>query len=196
QTLTLTATIAGWQPDKVQVEVSRKGWGRGRQLEMRANGYEYTAAIPADWVQDGELRYRFILQKNGLYHSYPANSSENPYAWDAYQADYYSLSVRKPGSTIDLFNPTIHDRVFLTPNWRRGFQSAFVSGDKSGELYYPLRINVRGDEELMGMQHYIGNIVNNLGENVTLGDIRMRVRVTGADVSDLRLALVNKWGTA
>jgi hypothetical protein len=196
QTLTLTATIAGWQPDKVQVEISRKGWGRGRQMEMQANGYEYTAAIPADWVGDGELRYRFILQKDGNYHSYPANSSENPYAWDAYQADYYSLTVRKPGASIDLFHPSRHDRIFLTPNWRRGFQSGFISGEHSGDLLYQLRISDLAVDEVMGLQHYIGDVVNGIGEEFQQSELRMRVRAVGAEATDLRVALVNKWGTA
>ena len=46
------------------------------------------------------------------------------------------------------------------------------------------------------MQHYIGNIVNNIGENFGQGEIRMRVRTAGSDLTDLRLSLVNKWGTA
>ncbi len=196
QPLPLQATIHGWVPDRVQVEISRKGWGRGRMLEMKANGFVYKAELPAEWVQDGEIRYRFILQKNGQFQSYPGNSTENPHAWDAFDSDYYPLPVRRADASIDIFHPSQHDRIFLTPNWRRGFQSAFVSGTHSGDLFYQLRINDLGDEEVMGMQQYIGNIVNNIGEIFNQGELRLRVRVTGADKSDLRLALVNKWGTA
>lgn len=198
QSFRVNAMIAGMQGGKATLQLSRRGGGflRNGNIQMLAEGNNYSAEVPAELVTEGQLHYRIIIQNGNEYRSYPGAIDGNPYSWDSYAAEYYKLDVRKVAAAIDLFDASKHENISLTPNWRRGFQYGFTSGNRTGQQIFQLSIEHPEENEIMGLQHFIGDMLKDIPATEKPTSLVVRIRQQHSSGAEVKLALVNKWGTA
>lgn len=192
----IKAIIAGAPNVKATVLIQGRGFGRNNMIPMIANGHDYTALVPAEAVNEGRLQYRIQIQSGDDYVLYPGAIEGHPFAWDNYQSEFYKVDVRKAGKAINLFDANIHESLPVTPNWRQGFQSGFVAGDITGKQVFQLSITKVAHQEVTGFQHYVGDMMKQVPASEKAAHIVVRVRQQSTEAADIKIALVNKWGTA
>lgn len=122
----------------VELFVSGEGW-RSEFITMQtANGYDFSATVPARLIQAGYLRYHFVVKdKAGKSHTYPSGAEGRPWAWDFYDDKPYTVRVVSRTSPVHLFDAST-DSEELSRQWLRGNSLAPVAESGKAEL----RINV------------------------------------------------------
>jgi hypothetical protein len=164
---------------------------------MKQSGYEYTAEVPADVVTTGLLQYRIIVQQGNDYTVFPGAVKANPFAWDNYQFDMYETNIAAENSSLELYNPVTDRTVHVVPNFRRGFQTSYISGTTTGKLAFKLSISDMKADELMGFQTFIGDKLKQRGSELSSFDkIIARGRTTNAPSMTIKITLVDKNGFA
>lgn len=194
---TIHAIIGGFDTGKVSVQLTRPGGGLFRNFAMKKSGNEYIAEIPAELVTSGQLEYRIIVQQGNEYTVFPGNIKGNPFAWDNYQQEYYTTIIAAVNSPLELYNPLKDRTIHMVPNFRRGFQSSYISGTNAGSLALKLSITEMKDEEVMGFQYFIGDKLKQRSTELTAFDtIVIRGNTTVTQPLNITVTLVNKNGLA
>jgi len=164
---------------------------------MKKSGYEYATEVPADIVTGGQLQYRIIVQEGENYVTYPGAFKGNPFAWDNYRFETYKTNISAPGSSLELYNPTNDRTVYVLPNFRRGFQTAYGSGSNTGALVQRFSITDMSNNEVMGLQHFIGTKLNQRrAELNSFNKIVLRAKAENGQSIVLKVSLVNQHGVA
>lgn len=189
--LSIRALVAGWKNGKASVQVTRKGGGFWRQQEMKKEGDYLTAQLPAEWLTSGQIQYRIVWQQGGTVKVFPGGSVGNPYGWDQPASDWYQVNIRQLNAPLILFDPSEDEFLKLAPNWRRGFESHYISGETSRDLVYQLWIEQPLPGELMAMQHYIGNRL----DSSVQGAVSVAIRIRASSPVAVKLGLIDQWGT-
>lgn len=200
QSFEIKAIVGGADTGRATVQLNR-GAGRGgfgnSMLQMQRTGNEYKVMVPAQLVTDGQLQYRIFVQKGEVYKAFPGGITGNPFAWDSYEAEYYKVEVAAPKAAMDLYNPSVHQLPNVSPNFRRGFQNSLVSGDVAGKRWHQLSLTEVVDDEVMGLQQYIGNqLEGRRSELSRFDELVVKVRTLNQPQLDLNIGLVNVHGTA
>lgn len=197
KSFTIQATVAGIDTGRVSVQLTKLGGGLFRNIPMQKSRYNYTAEIPEDVVTTGQLQYRIIAQEGNKYAIYPGNIKSDPFAWDNYQFDTYKTNIAAENTSLELYNPA-HDRtVHVLPNFRRGFQTSYVSGTSTGNLIFKLSITDIKADEVMGFQTFIGDKIKSRSTELNSFDrIIVRGKIGSAQPVSIKIALVNKNGFA
>lgn len=193
----IRAIIGGLDSGNVFLIVNRLGGGLFRNIPMKKDGQWYRAEIPADIVTEGQLQYRIVVQEGEDFTVYPGAIKNNPFSWENYSSDAYKTNIAAAGSDIELYNATTDRTVYMLPNFRRGFQSSYISGDVSGKLFQSFSITNMQAGEIMGMQHFIGDKLQQRASELTS---QKKVIVKAASETDpslqLKIILVDKYGAA
>ena len=193
----IRAIVGGIDTGRVSVQLSRLGGGLFRTLQMKRNGYEYSAEVPADIVTGGQLQYRIIVQEGENYVTWPGAIKGNPFAWDNYRNETYKTSIAAPGSSLDLYNPSNDRTVYVLPNFRRGFQTAYGSGSNTGVLVQRFSITEMSNNEVMGLQHFVGAKLNQRRTELnSFNKIVLRAKAENGQSIVLKVSLVNQHGVA
>lgn len=194
---TIRAIVVGIDTGRVSVQLSKLGGGLFRNIPMKKSGYEYTAEIPADVVTTGQLQYRIIVQDGNKYAVYPGNIQSNPFAWDNYQFDTYKTNIAAENASLELYNPANDKTVHVLPNFRRGFQTSYVSGTNTGSLVFKLSITEMKADEVMGFQSFIGNKLKQRSTELNSFDkIIVKGKTTSAQPVTIKITLVDRNGFA
>ena len=193
----IDAIVGGTDSGKVSVQLNKPGGGLFRNIPMKKSGYEYTAEVPADIVTTGQLQYRIIVQEGNNYTAYPGNIKGNPYAWDNYRYETYKTTVAAENSSLELYNPATGQAVHVLPNYRRGFQTSYVSGTNTGNLIFKLSITEMKNDEVMGFQTFIGDKLKPRSTELNAFDkIIIHAKTINARAVNIKVTLVNKNGSA
>lgn len=193
----IKAIVGGVDSARVSVQLSKLGGGLFRNIPMSRSGYEFTAEVPADLVTTGQLQYRILVQEANTFVIYPGAISGNPSAWDYVPAETYNTNIAAPGSALDLYNPSVDRTVHIVPNFRRGFQSTYKSGSSTGSLLHHFSITDMKQDEVMGLQHFIGNkLQQRISELNSFSKIILRARTANAEPLYVTVTLVTKNGAA
>lgn len=122
----------------VELFVAGEGW-RSEFITMQStNKYDFTATIPARFIQPGFITYHFVVKdKSGKYHTYPSGAEGRPWGWDFYDNKPYTVRAVLPESPVYLFNAAT-DSDELSRQWVR--TSALVPLPEPGKA--ELQINV------------------------------------------------------
>lgn len=197
KSFTIHAIVAGIDTGKVSVQVNKLGGGLFRTISMKKSGYEYEAEIPADIVTTGQLQYRIIVQEGNKYAVYPGDIQGNPFAWDNYQFETYKTNIAAENASLGLYNPSNDRTVHVLPNFRRGFQTSYVSGTNTGSLVFKLSITEMKADEVMGFQIFIGDKLKQRGSELNSFD---KIIVSGKTMETqpvtVKIALTDKNGFA
>ena len=90
-----------------------------------------------------------------------------------------------------LFDPSDDEYLQVAPNWRKGFESRYVSGETSHDLVYQLSIQQPQPGEVIAMQTYIGDRLDfSVAAPATIA-----VRIRADSAVSVKLGLLNKWGS-
>lgn len=136
---TINVTVASPSLElPVELFVSGEGW-RSEFITMQVlNGYDFTATVPARFIQPGFLKYHFVVKdKSGSYHTYPSGAEGRPWGWDFYDDKPYIVRAVRPENPIYLFNAST-DSEELSRQWIRS--SSLVPLAEPGKS--ELQINV------------------------------------------------------
>ena len=122
----------------VELFVAGEGW-RSEFITMQStNKYDFTATIPARFIQPGFIAYHFVVKdKTGKYHTYPSGAEGRPWGWDFYDNKPYHVRAVLPENPVYLFNAAT-DSDELSRQWVR--TSALVPLPEPGKA--ELQINV------------------------------------------------------
>jgi hypothetical protein len=197
KSFSIRAIIYGIDTARVSVQLTRIGGGLFRNIQMKKSGYEYVAEVPADVVTGGILEYFILVQDGDTYITYPGGAKGNPFDWQNFRVDYYQTSIAWSKRPVELYNPSTDRTVHVLPNFRRGFQSNYVSGAFKMSLVHRLTITDMQDKEVMGMQHFIGDkLKQRISELDSFSKIVIRARTENKDPVIIKIALVDQYGTA
>ncbi|MBK8089983.1 MAG: cellulase family glycosylhydrolase [Chitinophagaceae bacterium] len=193
----IKAIVGGVDSARVSVQLSKLGGGLFRNIPMKKNGYEYTAEIPADVVVTGQLPYRILVQEGNEFVTYPGAIKGNPFAWDNYSFETYKTNIAAAGSSLELYNPSTDRTVHVLPNFRRGFQTGYASGSSTGTLIHKFSITDIKEDEVMGLQHFIGNKLQQRSSELnSFTKIILRARTENKEPLNVKITLVSKNGFA
>lgn len=193
----IKAIIGGIDNAKVTVQLTKLGGGLFRNLTMQKKGTMYMAEIPSDLVTTGQLQYRIIVQNGNNYITYPGAFTGDPFVWDNYNFETYKTNIASPSASVDLYNPSTDRTVHVLPNFRRGFQTSYISGNSSGSLVYKLTITDLKNDEVMGMQLYTGDkLAQRKTELSSFNKMVLRARSGDSIPVTINLKLVNTQGDA
>ncbi|WP_372920057.1 cellulase family glycosylhydrolase [Salegentibacter sp.] len=78
--------------------------------------YTYSAEVPDDFLAQGFLQYRIIVNTNAGDFTFPGNTAGNPGDWDFHSAEEYKTSIVPEDSPIVLFN-AIEDEDYVVGEW-------------------------------------------------------------------------------
>lgn len=189
----------------VELFVAGEGW-RSEFITMQgSNGYDFTATVPARFIQPGFLNYHFVLKdKSGKYHTFPSGAEGRPWAWDFYDDKPYTVRVVPPANPIWLFDAST-DSDELSRQWNRGNSFAPLAEPGKSEL----RINVEklftsDPENVNGekiydysCRYYFGKKVSGRAADLTS---KQKLVFKGHALNDkeciIQVALIDKNGSA
>lgn len=198
KSFTIHARIVGIDSnDKVSVQINRLGgsFNQSKMISMtRKTSYDYAAEVPVELVVPGVLNYRIIIQNaNKDYYAFPGNHKGDPFAWDNYTNDTWQTFVASENSKLEIFNPTNDRSTRVYPQFKRGFQTSYITGTEPGRLLLKLSANELTDDHTIGFQYYFADkLMGRQTEN--FDKLVIRARSAEAQPVKARIALINKDG--
>jgi hypothetical protein len=135
KTLTVDASIVTFEkPDEVVLHINR--WPAQEVKMTHVSGYDYTATIPADLVEQGYLSYYFTLIRNGVEEEYLANP-KGVFESSESARIYFTTPVVKDINTLYLFN-AVTDANEVSKVWRRGSGNIPSADPVKAQLMLPI----------------------------------------------------------
>jgi hypothetical protein len=133
--ITVDASIITLEkPEEVVLHINR--WPAKEVKMTHVSGYDYTATIPADLVEQGYLTYYFTLKRNETEEKYLANP-KGVFESSESARIYFSTPVVKDISTVYLFN-AVTDANEVSKVWRRGSGNVPSADPVKAQLMLPI----------------------------------------------------------
>ncbi len=195
--IVLRAKVVGIDTGKVELQINQL-WGRFKVIPMtKLSAYDFMAEIPAELVTPGELNYKIILRKGNEAVAFPGDVKGNPFAWDNYHSETWKTFVAAPNGGMELFNPT-HDRAISSyPNFRKGFQTNFITGEKPEQLILSMKTNDLSGVRIMGFQFsFVDKLKGRIGEMDSFDKLIIRARSASTKTLKAKVALIFSDGSA
>lgn len=193
----VTATVVGIDTGRVTLQISKLGGGGPgggfRNIPMvRKTASTYTAEVPADFVNPGLLSYKILLQKGGEYALFPGNLKGNPQAWDVFSNETWKTFVAPENGRLEIYNPTTDRTARIYPGNRRGFQSAFITAEKPGQLILRLAATELSGDHIIGLQHFFADkFAGRKAEAASFDQLIIRARTAEAQPIMAKVILTN-----
>jgi hypothetical protein len=182
--------------DKVTLMMKWPYSGPNRMAMTRVNANDYMAVIPPDGSGNGKISYRIVVHHGqDEYTTFTGGHKGNPNRWDYLNDDYWQTFVAAHGANISLFNATTdQDRTnTYVPEKVRQAKVQWVGGLVTGQLALRMSTPALQQNQLLGMQLYIGDKLNNrLIDLPGITKLVIKARTTGNPAAKVRLALINQ----
>ncbi len=182
--------------DKVTLVMKWPYSGANRIAMTCVTPNDYTAIIPPDGSGNGKINYRVVVQHGrGEYTVFPGGHKGNPNRWDYLNDDYWQTFAAAPNAAISLFNATTdQDKTnTYTPESARQAKVQWTSGSVTGQLALRMGTPALQQNQVLGMQLYIGDKLNNRASDLPgITKLVIKARTTGTPTTKLRLALINQ----
>ncbi len=182
--------------DKVTLMVKWPYSGPNHIAMTRVTPNDYTAIIPPEGSGNGKINYRVVLQHNqDEYTVFPGGHKGNPNRWDYLNDDYWQTFVAAPNAAISLFNATADQDKTNTyaPENARQAKIQWTGGSVTGQLALRMGTHALQQNQVLGMQLYIGDKLNNrAGDLPSITKLVIKARTAGTPNAKLRLALINQ----
>lgn len=190
--LSIEATIVGLDSGNVNLLVNQLG-GRFKSIPMtKITANNYHAVIPQDMITPGMLNYRIMIKSGKEYSLFPGNIKENPFDWDSYHFESWSVFVAAPNSNLEIFNP-INDKSFRTyPVWRRGFLVSYTSSGKPNQLLLRLSATDLNGVDRVGFQYsFVDKVKGRLSELDMFKSVVVNAKASSDKPVQATVTLVN-----
>jgi hypothetical protein len=153
---------------------------------------EYVAGVPAELLTPGVLNYRIVVQQAGEYAVFPGNFKENPFAWDTYSNETWKTFVAQENGRLEIYNPTVDRTARIYPGFRRGFQSSYTTGEKSGQLLLRLAATELSGDHILGFQYFFGDkLKGRTSELSSFDKLMIRGRTGNSEPIKVKITLSN-----
>ena len=191
----ISARVVGLDStDKISVQISKMGGGfnQSSMIPMsRISSSEYTGEIPANLATPGLLNYRIIIQKENTYAVFPGNHIGNPFAWNNFSNETYQTFVAAENGKLVIYDPTKNRDIRIYPQFRRGFQTSYITGPESQKLILKLAAQELGDDHTIGFQYFIGDKIKGRTPE-SFDNLVIRARTSNKESLKLKITLINK----
>ncbi|SFG04977.1 cellulase family glycosylhydrolase [Pontibacter chinhatensis] len=194
---TIQATIAGADA-KAKVSLAANNLsGVWNTVEMKqVRPYTYEAAVPAELLTPGALKYRIIVEEpDEDFTVFPGGHKGNPWAWDYVQTDMWQTYVAAANGALSLFNPSTDQNLFIYPNLWQGNERQVITGKKPGQLILKLTSQEKPQEGVMGFQVYVGDKLAGRQTELPTFD-KLVIRARAAAPVQAKLSLITAAGSA
>jgi hypothetical protein len=192
----ISAQIVGLDSGKATIQINKLGGGFGssRMIPMiRKSSSEYSAEVPSDFVTNGALNYKIVLQKGNAFAVFPGNHKENPFAWDNYNSETWQTFVVPENAKLEIFNPTFDHNAKIYPALRRGFQSGYITGSEPNQLILQLSANQLTGDHTFGFVQYCADKLKGRSSEINSFDkLVIRARTSEAQSVKAKITLIDK----
>jgi hypothetical protein len=194
---TIRAKIAGIDTGRAFLQIGRFGGGGPgggqRTIPMlRDKGTDYIAEVPASLVTPGLLTYRIMVQKGNEFAIFPGNYKGSPFAWDNYYNDSWKSFVAGDNTSLELYNPSTDRTARIYPGFRRGFQSSYVAGERTGQLLLRIASTELSGDHIIGMQYFLGDkLKGRITEAESFTKLMIRARTPEPNPVKIKVTLTN-----
>lgn len=190
----IRATLAGADPAKVFLLLSKPGWGRPLSIAMvPVEPYTFSGEIPADMAIPGILQYRIMVQKGDDFTSFPGNVKGNPQAWDYLDGGKWEIVIKSPEADLTLFNAATDRSPILYPAWGRGIQQGFMPLNTGSGFGYLFQGNQWPNEEVVGLQYAVQNKILQIDSaGLPYSKVVIKARTFSNNPVRAKLVLVSK----
>jgi len=190
---TIAVKVAGFDTGRAALQISRASGGQPRLIPMLRNSpVDLSATVPAEMVIPGELNYRIILQKGKDFTVFPGNSKGDPFAWDNINNETWKTFVAAENGRLEIFNPSRDKGAWIFPSFRRGFQSAYSTGERTGTLILRVETKEMPDAHGIGFQYaFSGKLRGREQELGSFGRLMIRARSTGDQPRVVKIVLTD-----
>lgn len=183
--------------------ITFEGWQRKVDKMKEITPFVYTATIPSNRVNTGTLAYYIDVElADGTHLSYPSGNAGQPFDWDFYDREPYTVRVVPKGYPIHLFDAQTDANVVVAP-WRRTNKVVSTKNVNESEyqvnldqLFVPDNENLNADPIYdYSFKHYLLDKIEGRIETLNdKSDLVIRARSTTDKNTPLQVALVTSSG--
>lgn len=193
----ISAQIVGLDTGRASLQISRLGGGGAgggfRNIPMVKRASEYVAEVPADIVTPGVFNYRIVLQKGDEFAVYPGNYKGNPFAWDNHNNETYKTFVAASNGQLKIFDPTTDRTARAYASFRGGFQTSYITGERSGQVILKLSATELSAGQTFGFAHFFGDkLSGRKWELDSFNRLLIRARTADAQPVKAKITLTDK----
>jgi hypothetical protein len=177
-------------------------WGRMPRIAMKPVGaFGYEAEVPTEVMSEGLLEYAVSVYEGEAIHTFPGDQTGHPHQWDFAGQERWRVPVVPENASLLLFDAARDlDHVLYPHPW--GYVS-FRTGIVSGSEPERLGLSAVVEDFSPAPHHFALRTFLPEGQRTRLGDaptsggvLRVRARATGRAADRMRVALVERDGTA
>ncbi|MCF4102557.1 hypothetical protein L1I30_12850 [Gillisia sp. M10.2A] len=119
--------------------------GKYKALEMaKGEGYNYSSTALDSIITPGYLNYRVVVKTSEGSIAYPGAVSGDPFAWDNFNREEYTVPVFAKDSALEIFNAS-QDSEDMVAVWKPGNKLVPLS---NGEVAYQVNIENLFEEDV------------------------------------------------
>jgi hypothetical protein len=172
------------------------------RIAMKPVGaFGYEAEVPTEVMSEGLLEYAVSVYEGEAIHTFPGDQTGHPHQWDFAGQERWRVPVVPENASLLLFDAARDlDHVLYPHPW--GYVS-FRTGIVSGSEPERLGLSAVVEDFSPAPHHFALRTFLPEGQRTRLGDaptsggvLRVRARATGRAADRMRVALVERDGTA
>ncbi|MBN8578616.1 MAG: membrane or secreted protein [Cytophagales bacterium] len=190
--LSIKANISGTDFTEVSLLIA-PAVGRPRTLPMQKKATAlYEAIIPEEAMTEGTLNYRIVIKQGERFTVFPGPVSENPFTWDAWPTNFWTLRVVPRQSAVELFNPTTDRHFSIYPVWRRGFTTSYGTAVNPAHATLKLEAtNLKGIEQVVFQFVFSEKVKGRLPDFLNGNTVMVKARATKSAAEDATITLID-----
>ena len=181
--------------DKIMLQIN-KVLGKYEMITMnRKTAERYEAVIPAELITPGLLNYRIIIQKsNQQMVTFPGAYPDDPFGWDNFHQESWSIVVSADFTALELFNPAkdyTRLNIYL-PNYSQTERPELVAGEKSNQLSFKLSSKNLSDKKSIGFQLFVADqLTGRFAELTSFTKLVVRAKSDDSNPVQVKIALID-----
>lgn len=196
QPFTLKIKVVGVDAaDQVVLQINQV-YGEYRTITMlRKSAYDYQAELPAELLHPGLLSYQVFIKKAGAQTiTFPGNFVGDPFAWDNFHHETWSVFVASPQTAVELFNAKddVSKLMFYLPDYHQQ-KTELIAAEKTGKLAVKLSSAIN---QTFGWQLFVGDRLKNLKSQTTSFTKLMIRAKTDHQPAKIKVALIDADGVS
>ncbi|MGI4750718.1 MAG: hypothetical protein ACRYFB_08795 [Janthinobacterium lividum] len=167
QPFTLKIKVVGVDTSHRVVLQINQIFGQYRTIAMaRKSAYDYEAKLPFELLSPGLLNYQVFIKKTGQETiAFPGNFIGDPYAWDNFHHETWSVFVASPQTAVKLFqaDQDLSKLIFYLPDYHHQ-KTALVAAEETGKLAIKISSEIN---KTCGWQLFVGDRLKNFKSEAT-----------------------------
>jgi len=174
----LMAIIAGFEDGTAVAELrnSNNGW---KSVQLQKEGpMLYAATIPSDFNTSGQIDIRIFIRGAKDTFSFPGGYRGDPYAWDAWHNESWTVPVATATSPLSIFDPANNRRklIVYNPDWRNN-NITYPAGETQNSLALKASMKSPQPGAMMALQYFFADDLAARKDRLAMAkEVRLRIR--------------------